>query len=68
MLMLFICKKTTIFTTMFTLLQKRDQNMAQTMSVTDHVCKQIKADFPNIKNVFSKGSMSYTEAKQIFTY
>ena len=54
MLMLFICKKTTIFTTMFTLLQKCDQNMAQTMSVTDHVCKQIKADFPNIKNVLSK--------------
>ena len=32
----------------FTLLQKCDQNMAQTMSVTGHVFKQIKADFPNI--------------------
>ena len=32
----------------FTLLQKCDQNMAQTLSVMGHVCKQIKADFPNI--------------------
>ena len=32
----------------FTLLQKCDQNMAQTLSVTGHVFKQIKADFPNI--------------------
>ena len=38
----------------FTLLQKCDQNLTQTLSVTDHVCKQIKADFPNIKNIFSK--------------
>ena len=28
--------------------------MAQTLSVTDNVCKQIKVDFPNIKNVFGK--------------
>ena len=35
----------------FTLLQKCDQNLAQTLSVMD---KQIKADFPNIKHVFSE--------------
>ena len=29
-------------------------NLAQILPVTDHLCKQIKADFPNIKNVFSK--------------
>ena len=28
--------------------------MAQTLSVMGHVCKQIKADFLNIKNVFRK--------------
>ena len=38
----------------FTLLQKCDQNMAQTLSVMDHLCKEIKADFLNVKNVFSK--------------
>ena len=35
---------------MFTLLQKCDQNLAQ----TDHVSQQIKAGFSKIKNVFSK--------------
>ena len=35
-------------------MQKCDQNLAQTLSVTDHACKYIKADFPNIKNIFSK--------------
>ena len=24
------------------------------MSVTDHVCQQIKTDFPNVKNVYKK--------------
>ena len=36
----------------FTLLQKCDLNLAQTLSVMEHVCKQIKADFPNIKKCF----------------
>ena len=33
----------------FTLLQKCDQNMAQTLSVMDHLCKEIKANFLNVK-------------------
>ena len=38
----------------FTLLQKCDQNLAQ----TNHVSQQIKADFSKIKNVFSKSDNS----------
>ena len=38
----------------FTLLQKCEQNLAHTLSVTDHVCQQIETDYPNIKNVYKK--------------
>ena len=38
----------------FTLLQKCEQNLAHTLSVTDHVCQQIKTDFPNIENDYKK--------------
>ena len=31
---------------------KMRPKLGTNMSVTDHVCKQIKADFLNIKNVF----------------
>ena len=36
----------------FTLLQKCEQSLAQTLSVVEHVCQQIKTDFPKIKNLY----------------
>ena len=38
----------------FDFCKKCDLNLAQTLLITDHVCKQVKANFPNIKSVFSK--------------
>ena len=38
----------------FTLLQKCEQNLAHTLSVTDYVCQQIKTDFPTAKNGYKK--------------
>ena len=38
----------------FTLLQKCEENLAHTLSLTDHVCQPIKTDFSNVKNVYKK--------------
>ena len=38
----------------FTLLQKCEPSLGNTLSVTDHVCHQIKTGFPNIKSDYKK--------------
>ena len=38
----------------FTIIQRCNQDLAQTMSVASHVAAQIREDFPNVKNVYVK--------------